>query len=217
MNALIVYSDEIIGNLIKIPKIRVSQGVGFELPVSVLGGERLWGRIENEHEGVVTISVLGKLPPLERLDITLMVGLSRPQTIKKVLAVAVQTGVKKLCFVKTERGEKSYLSANILKNLEVEVVKSLEQTGDSISPDIKIYKSLSEFLGEHESMNRVLFTPDGDLVESIKAPSLLCVGPEAGFSEQEQVMMKEFKKIKLSDRILRVEIAVAMAMGKVCF
>ncbi len=215
MNALIVHSDEIYGDLIKIPKIRVAQGIGFELPVSILGGERFWGRIEDERNEVVIIRLLKKLPPLERLDVTLMVGLSRPQTIKKVLAVAVQTGVKKLCFVKTERGEKSYLSANILKNLEIEVIKSLEQTGDSHGPDIKIYKSLPEFLKNETSINGILFTPDGDSTESIKTPSLLSVGPEAGFSESEVAMMKDFKKIKLSDRVLRVEIAVAMAIGKV--
>ena len=218
MNTLIVHSDEIIGNLIKIPKIRVSQGVGFELPVSVLGGERFWGRIEDDKGGIVTISVIRKLLPLERLDVTLIVGLSRPQTIKKVLAVAVQTGVKKLYFVGTDRGEKSYSSSNLLKkeNLDLEITKSLEQTGDSFSPEIKIYHSLRIFLEEAETpADKILFIPEGEQVDCIETPSVLCIGPEAGFSDDELKLMKDFRKVTLSDRVIRVEFAVAMAIGKV--
>lgn len=215
MNALVIEPDEVQGEVIKIPKSRITQGVGFELTVSVLGRGRYWGRIEERTNDTVLVKILKALPGFNRLDVTLMVGLSRPQTIKKVVAVAVQTGVKKLCFVKTERGEKSYLSAKILNNLEVEVIKSLEQTGDSLAPDIEIYKSLSEFLEEEMRHEGVLFTPYGNLIERINTQSLLCIGPEAGFSESEVAMMNEFKKIKLSDRVLRVEVAVAMAIGKV--
>jgi RsmE family RNA methyltransferase len=217
MNALIVAPSEIKGDLVKVPQERVMQDIGFELPLGVLGGGRYWSRIESKSEKFVIIRVLRELPLFPRLDVDLAVGLSRPQTIKKVISLAVQTGVRSLSLISSDRGEKSYISSHLLRpdQLEREVIKSLEQTGDSIPTKIEIYKSWDIFLKDRPEENAFLLSPQGSRVGEIKTPALVCIGPEAGFSKREEQLMASFNRVKISDRVLRVETAVGIVLGKV--
>ena len=102
---------------------------GQSLKVAVMGGRRGQGRILLASIDKVTIELALSDECLETIPVSLFVGVSRPQTIKKVIQAAVMFGVSSLHFVRSEKGEKSYLQSRSLdeESLEAEALKALEQ------------------------------------------------------------------------------------------
>ncbi|MCB0354667.1 MAG: 16S rRNA (uracil(1498)-N(3))-methyltransferase, partial [Bdellovibrionales bacterium] len=94
------------------------------------------------------ICFTGRFEPLEieRLKVLAIVGVSRPQTVKKVIHSAVTFGVEELVLVGTERGEKSYLQSHSLAPDQIleETVRALEQATDPHPPAISLLKHFGE-------------------------------------------------------------------------
>lgn len=177
-------------------------------------------------------------------EVHLIVGLSRPQTVKKVLQAAAILGAKSLHFVKSERGEKSYLQSTALDDAQIqfEIVKGLEQVWDPIPPRVSVHRDFSYFEREHLraiaplSAIKLLAHPGGDELSAIqhnfekaqfagvplvegdeeKRPVVVAVGPEKGWSNREVETLKkmEFHMIGLGPRVMRVELALVFLFGQ---
>ena len=187
-------------------------------------------RLSNE-EIIFEINTL-KPPPKKIVEVAI-VGVSRPQTIKKVIQSAVTMGVKELHFVKSELGEKSYLQSKALLEDEIkdEIEKAVEQCGDPIPPEVSIHSTFERFFGETiielskrypEGQRIVAHTRSGEvlgrtcLVKQTQ-PVFIAVGCELGWSEGEikKLMSLGFKEISLGERILRVETAFIALVAQV--
>lgn len=174
-----------------------------------------------------------EVPP-PRVPCILIVGLSRPQTIKKVLSAAVTIGIEELHFVRAERGEKSYLSSTVLKPdaLVAEVTLGLSQAVDTIAPRIEVHPRFLPFLEDRlparlSSRNaagiRKFVADTGSQLRAEVALSaavsnsvvVMAVGPEAGWSDFElgKFGAQGFQAISLGARMLRVETAATVLMG----
>ena len=205
---------------------------GQVVKVAVLGGRRGTATVTTATSEHVDLTLSLAHEPLSRKPIDLIVGLSRPQTVKKVIQAAVMLGVRSLHFVLSERGEKSYRTSHALQaeKIEEETIKALEQIWDSVAPSVKIHYSLrrlfeSEELraADQEVVWKLLADPSGGpLVAraggvSSGETTILAVGPERGWSETELATFTShgFSTITLGERVLRVEIALVFLLGQI--
>jgi 16S rRNA (uracil1498-N3)-methyltransferase len=238
MNSLIIFADEgWEGGVITLRGQRAQQVfyshefvVGQEISVARFGGARGKARVEQYSSDHVELSLFDVRPSLELRPVDLIVGLSRPQTTKKVIQAAVMSGVRSLHFVHTASGEKSYLDSHLLRPecLQVEVVKALEQTGEGVYPPIYVHRTFFGFrdkvldsLGSTQAHLRLVAAP-GDQLMSASVFSqrsealILAVGSEAGWVDREILTLKErgFVGVGLGPRVLRVEVALSFLLGQ---
>ncbi len=205
---------------------------GQVVKVAILGGKRGTATVTKATCEQVDLSVSLIHEPLPRKPIDLVIGLSRPQTVKKVIQAAVMLGVSSLHFVLSERGEKSYRTSHALQSekIEEETIKALEQIWDSLAPSVTIHYSLQRLFQAEEFRAsdgqgawKLLADPSGEPLvargEGISsvARTILAVGPERGWSEAELATFRShgFSTITLGQRVLRVEIALVFLLGQI--
>jgi RsmE family RNA methyltransferase len=181
--------------------------------------------IVNELRGLATIERLSPrltfsirweqtLQP--RLPLTVLVGLPRPQTAKKVLHDLASLGVARLIFFESAKGDPGYLTSSLWKDGEwrEHVLKGAEQACSTLVPEVTRVGSLTEALvGLDAAAWKVALDPyEATGTPEISTPALsgiLAIGPERGFSEGERAALRAagFSFAHLGDRILRVEAA----------
>ncbi|MEZ4753134.1 MAG: RsmE family RNA methyltransferase [Bdellovibrionota bacterium] len=184
------------------------------------------GLVTIQGEELIIDFTLEREPPARR-PIFLICGISRPQTVKKVIQSAVLFGIKELHFVRASQAEKSYLDSQIFSEevLERHLALGLEQAIDTISPTIEIHRQFKPFIEDYlsklNSQNlKILADISGEreFPKSIKQESqsiVLSVGPEAGWSdfEIECFTQSGFMPYSFGERVLRVETAVNALLG----
>jgi 16S rRNA (uracil1498-N3)-methyltransferase len=207
-------------------------GTGADCSFLVLGAGRGRARVLESSADILRLQVLERIPALPISSIELLVAVPRPQTIKKVLQLLPCFAVARLYFVGSERSQKSYLSSHSLhaEEIQEEILLGMEQSGQSIGPEVLQHKNLREALPQ-------LFGPAANSQARVRAVAhtglgacslaaacsaqpgatlVLAVGPEAGWSESELTLFVQhgFVQVSLGPRILRVEVALAALLGQ---
>ena len=164
------------------------------------------------------------LPP-----ITLVIGLPRPQTARKILNEAASLGVSEMRFIATERGEPSYAQSALWTSGEYRrhLVAGAAQAFCTRIPRVTFGESLAETLGALAAAQpdapRVALdnyeSPDSlsahlRKLASAPAPLILAFGPERGWSaaERDQLRAAHHAFAHLGARVLRAETAVIAAV-----
>ena len=210
---------------------------GQTIKVCVLGGLRGEAKVLSATTSSVVLELNLSLPSLEPIPFSLLVGVSRPQTVKKVIQAAVMFGVSSLHFVRSELGEKSYLQSRSLDSdqIEEETVKALEQVWDSRAPEIVVHRTFSYFMenklagiaasleAQTSGLRAQGFVahPGGarlrcsDAARLKDSPAIIAIGPERGWSDAEVRAFagSGFQVVGLGDRVVRVELALVFLMG----
>lgn len=130
---------------------------------------------------------------------------------------AVELGVKGIAFFRGEHSVKKNLRRD---RIESTVLSAMKQSLQAWLPDISMYKNLEELLAAypnchkiaaHETMQNIL---QPEVVQTHK-DTLLLVGPEGGFSEQEIESMdtENVQLISLGEHRLRTETAAITLLG----
>ena len=181
--------------------------------------------IENGLRGIATITALApkltfavawEKSPQARLPLTVLVGLPRPQTAKKVLHDLASLGAARIIFFESAKGDPGYLTSSLWKDGEwrEHVLKGTEQACSTLVPEVTRVGSLAEALvGLDANAWKLALDPyeatgAPELSTSAKA-AVLAIGPERGFAETERATLRAagFGFAHLGDRILRVEAA----------
>ena len=205
---------------------------GQTVRVGVLGGLRGEARVLEASEDRAVLELSLSEPPLCPRPIDLIVGVSRPQTIKKVIQSAVMLGVRSLHFVRSEQGDKSYLQSRWLDEdqIQEESIKALEQVWDTRAPEIVIHRSFSHFLDNRyptllsgiTNPISLVAHPSGSVLTPSDASRLsaahviVAIGPERGWSAREVELFSQtgFSVVGLGERVVRVEIAIVLLLGQ---
>lgn len=237
MNSILLYPEEVgPGGHVELRGARARHAIedfhdvaaGVSIPASVHGGGRGRASYHRIAPDLVELIFEPTTEAMPRNPITLIVAVSRPQTIKKVIQAAVFLGVEQLLFVRTDLTEKSYLSSRELRpeRTTLEVERALEQCCDSIAPVISVHRTLREVM-ENASAGRLAFFAD-TVSSTVSAPHhdtgidafvpsepvSIAIGPEKGWSPREQHLFLEkgFRGLSLGERVLRVDAAVYVAV-----
>jgi RsmE family RNA methyltransferase len=167
---------------------------------------------------------LDREPP-PPLPLRLVLALPRPKVIHRIIVDAVTLGIKEIDIVNAWRVDKSYWESPLIResHLLSQARLGLEQGQDTILPAIRLHRFFSTFVNRELPAQlggraALLADPGGDPLtrRSIDGPVVLAIGPEGGFIDREIRSFHEagFKVVSLDRRTLRVETALAAAVGK---
>ena len=193
----------------------VGLAVGGTFHVGVENGLRGIATITS-HAPQFTFTVAWEKSPQARLPLTVLVGLPRPQTAKKVLHDLASLGAARILFFESAKGDPGYLTSSLWKDGEwrEHVLKGTEQACSTLVPEVTRVSSLGEALvGLDANAWKLALDPyEATGSPEISAPAkaaVLAIGPERGFADEERAALRNagFAFAHLGDRILRVEAA----------
>lgn len=153
-----------------------------------------------------------------RLPLTVLIGLPRPQTAKKVLHDLASLGAARLVFFEADKGDPGYVASSLWKDGEYleHLRKGTEQACSTLVPEVIRVGSLTEALALVGGDAWKVALDPYEAVGALEAPAkeipraaILAIGPERGWSDKERTRLRAdgFALHHLGDRILRVEAA----------
>jgi RsmE family RNA methyltransferase len=196
------------------------------LKVGLLNGYMGEGVVLTADKDLVELEVsLTEKPPLP-LPLNLLIALPRPQTLKKVLEYSIAMGVKNIHFMHTKKVEKSYWMSPLLakENLRKHIFLGLEQGCDTVMPEITFHDKFKPFIedivpGVSENTLKLIAHPgeNSECPRLVSRQVTLALGPEGGFNDFELEKFREqgFRAVDLGPRILRIENALAVLLGRI--
>lgn len=149
----------------------------------------------------------------------LLVGLSRPQTCRKILRDVACLGIRELVFYRSDKGEPAYASSSLWKSDEWkrQLYEGIEQAFDTHLPVVEHADSLGDAIGKYRELAVDRFALDNyeatmaiaDIPKG-ETSVLLAVGSERGFSagERDTLRASGFTLAHLGSRVLRTETAI---------
>ncbi len=206
--------------------LRISRGaVGVELRAGLIDGLIGTARVESLDEVSAEVVVrLDRAPPAP-LDLTLLLALPRPKSLKKVLQCLAAFGVKDIVLLNSFRVCKSYWQSPVLseQGLRAQLLLGLEQGCDTVLPRVNKAPLFKPFI--EDELPALIAGTDALLAHPGGEPSrprggdrrcTLAVGPEGGFIayELERFEQAGFERFSLGPRPVRVEHAVAALVGR---
>jgi 16S rRNA (uracil1498-N3)-methyltransferase len=222
--------DYLINDSLKVHHIKniLKLKVGDELRLAVINKGKFIGEILQflDFDSKILVRILRKAEtenPKES-SIQLLIGLSRPPTLKKILEHGACMGVKSFYFFHSELSEKSYKDSKILG---LEESTKLLHLGLSQSntyyqlPEIKIFSSLHEAVNEIPPHHQCFILDKNSQNKFTKSSQdiSLCFGSERGLTKNEMdfLLKKNFISVKVSATTLRVEHAVYYSLAQLEF
>jgi 16S rRNA (uracil1498-N3)-methyltransferase len=205
--------------------------IGDTFDAGLIDGPRGKGTLTAISDASLTLAFTWGEPPGPLDPITLLVGLPRPQTARKILQEATALGVSALHFFASDRGESSYAQSTLWSSGEWRrhLITGAEQAFCTRLPAVTWARPLAEVIGElpNSSDNAARFALDN--YEATAAlgkceisrtcspahPVVLAIGSERGWSAGERDMLRanRFTIAQLGTRVLRAETAVVAAVS----
>jgi 16S rRNA (uracil1498-N3)-methyltransferase len=165
-------------------------------------------------------------PPLD--PITLIVGLPRPQTARKILQEVTTLGVSALHFVLTDKGEANYARSTLWSSGEWRrhLIAGAEQAFDTRLPEVTHGRLLAEALESLPDAGSRLALDNYEASEALSqchvirdtskppAPVVMALGPERGWAARDRDLLRArgFSFVHLGPRVLRMETACIAAV-----
>jgi len=233
MNLILVEaSDFIDNNIVKLTDRRFRHikqvhraSIEQSLKVGMINGDSGTGTIIGIDDKSVTLKLYLDTPAIPSLPLTLLLALPRPKMLKRILQSVASLGVKEIYLINSYKVEKSFWSTPVLNenNLRENLLLGLEQSGDTIMPTVHIKKRFKPFIEDElpsiaQDAKKLIAHPyqASECPQISTQKTVLAIGPEGGFIDYEVERLREqgFLPISLGQRILRVETALPVAIGK---
>jgi len=233
MNLILLFDEDFVGpQRVQVRGRRLQHvatvhraGVGDTLRVGRFNGRLGTGVIAQLTGDVLVMDVRLDREPPPALPATLLLGLPRPKSLKKIVQAVTAMGVKRVVLMNTCRVEKSFWRSPVLEDpaLREQMILGLEQAGDTIAPAISLRRLFKPFVEDElpaliSGSLSLLAHPGADTPcpHDVRCPVTLAVGPEGGFVgyEIDKLGALGFELVGLGERRLRVEHAVPALLGR---
>lgn len=198
---------------------------GQTLKVTLLNEGLAKATVTEISENQIKLKVTDKIN-VDRPRTILLIGASRPPTVKKILEHGTSFGIREYIFFQAELSEKSYLTSKVFEEDKTYdlLTKGLSQGATYAHlPKVTRVQKLSEaveLIKEYSQQNFLLSleAKSSFLGSDINLTSEHCLalGPERGWTKSEESFLKEygFTPIKVGETTLRVEMATFSALGQ---
>ncbi|WP_445406971.1 16S rRNA (uracil(1498)-N(3))-methyltransferase [Acinetobacter seifertii] len=198
--------------------------VGQNLKVGIRNGTRYVTEIVSIDEQEVCIRpILEEAVPV-KLPVHLIVALPRPKVLRRLIMDSVTLGVEKISLIHSYRVDKSYWQTPFLQQIDQYVTLGLEQAGDTIVPEVQMYKRFKPFVEDvlptliSETSPAYVAHPyaEQSMPINISHACSVVVGPEGGFIPYEVDLLtkKGCQAVSLGNRILRTETSISYILGR---
>lgn len=199
--------------------------VGDSVRVGVLNGLMGTATITTLSDSLVELEVSLDTPPPPKLPLTLLLALPRPKMARRILRAIAELGVEHVVLLNSYRVEKSYWQSPLLSEEKIRdyFIEGLQQSRDTVLPELHIEKRFKPFVEDRlpqmlAGKTALLAHPHTGTPcpQPLDAAALLAIGPEGGFIPYEVEKLQEagLQTIDLGARILKVETAVPVLVGK---
>ncbi len=200
--------------------------VGDRMRVGVLDGLMGEGEILHLDDQRLDLRVRLDTPPPAKAPVILLLALPRPKMLKRILQMVTTLGVEELVLLNSYRVEKSFWDSPWLRPeaIREQLLLGLEQARDTVLPRVTLAPRFKPFVedvlpGLMADGRRGLLAHPGSGEScpcDVAGPLLLAIGPEGGFIPYEVEKLREagLSSVELGARILRVETAVAVTLGR---
>ena len=198
---------------------------GDSLDFGVINGPRGKGMVKwIDGEGVKIVLQWNTQHESDLLPISLLVGLARPQTSRKVLHQAASLGLKEVIFFNADKGEPSYAQSSLWEREWKDLlVKGAEQAFSCHLPNCQKITGIEKSNEFSKLSCKVKIALDIYEAENcLSSVSLeknasvqLAIGPERGWSAKERDWLRQqgFILCHMGQRVLRQETAFVAAVG----
>ena len=202
----------------------VNVQVGDTLKVGVREGKRYLTEIVEITAQAIRVKALNEEVVPQKLPVTLIVAMPRPKVLRRLIMDSVTLGVEKIILLHSYRVDKSYWQSPFLQQLDQYVTLGLEQAGDTIAPQIEIYKRFKPFV--EDVLPTLISSQTPAYVAhpyarvampfAIEHPCTMVIGPEGGFIPYEIELLKKngCQAVSLGNRILRTETVISYVLGR---
>ncbi len=201
--------------------------IGDSITLGKINGLIGKGRIAEKGKDYVCIDniTLDQTPPTQ-LNADVILALPRPRMLQRSLQTMATMGVKHIHLIHTERVEKSFWQTPLLtpSTIEEHLILGLEQAKATQIPSITCYKSWREVKDKLSPLllhKQKIIAHPGNYENATTLPdqtidTAIAIGPEGGFTQSEVdfFISSGFAPKKLGSRILRVETAIPVLLGK---
>lgn len=197
---------------------------GDTLKVGVRDGQRYLTEVQSITAQQIMLRPIQTESVPNKVPVHLILALPRPKVLRRMIMDAVTLGVERISLIHSYRVDKSYWQSPFLQQLDDYVTLGLEQAGDTIVPEIQLYKRFKPFVEDvlptliSEQRPAYVAHPyaEQSMPHAIAHGCNLIVGPEGGFIPYEIELLKKngCQAMSLSNRILRTETAVSNILGR---
>ena len=232
MNLLLFEADERTGDQVtlhgrRLQHLRDQLGAipGSTIKVGEIGGAMGSGTLLSITPTSAELAVTLDRQPPPPLPLTLVLALPRPKMLRRILQTVATLGVGELHLVNSYRVEKSYWQTPWLEADAVreQLLLGLEQGVDTRLPKVMLHKRFKPFVEDQlptliQGTRPLVAHPytDRECPVALDEPLTLAIGPEGGFIPYEVDKLVEcgFQAVSLGRRILRVETAIPVLVGR---
>jgi 16S rRNA (uracil1498-N3)-methyltransferase len=203
--------------------------------VGMVNGPRGKASLTAITQNALTLAFSWGEPPPPASPLTLLIGLPRPQTARKILQEVTALGVATLHFVATERGEPSYADSTLWSSGEWRrhLLAGAAQAFCTRLPEVSSGRELSDVVADLPSnATRVVLdnyeahvalaaaveptvSPNTTVASRATRPVVLAFGSERGWTGTERDLLRAngFTLAHLGARVLRTETACVAAIA----
>jgi RsmE family RNA methyltransferase len=149
--------------------------------------------------------------------ITLIVGLTRPQSARRILREATSLGTARIFFASTDRGEPSYMRSRLWIRGEYRrhLKEGASQAFCTRLPEVRLFGSLEEAVeiptedADRAALDNYEAPVSLAVLPRVHGACMLAVGSERGWSDRERDVLRNraFRLAHLGSRVLRTETA----------
>lgn len=230
MNLILLHSEEITRSLPKqdpravhILKVLRRQ-IGDTFDIGLINGPRGKATLLAINSDDLELSYTWAAEPPPADPLTLIIGLPRPQTARKILQETATLGVSALHFVTTGRAEASYAQSTLWSSGEWQrhVQAGVAQAFCTRVPVVTHGQTLEATITELPIDSARLALDNYEATTALSKSNLIgyssvvvALGAERGWSSQERDLLREnkFTIAHLGERVLRLETAVTATVA----
>jgi RsmE family RNA methyltransferase len=198
--------------------------IGDSIRAGEVGGRTGSAQILADDGSAYTLRIALDGPPSRPLDIDLVLAVPRPKVITRTLEIAASFAVRSIDLTNAWKVDKAYLRSPRLdpQALALAARFGAEQGATTHIPQITVHDRLMALLDARFPAPdglRLIAHPGAPPLERAvtrSEPTTLAIGPEGGWidREVETFVARGFTPVSLGAPILRVEAAVASALGQ---
>ncbi|HET9622987.1 MAG TPA: RsmE family RNA methyltransferase [Kofleriaceae bacterium] len=203
--------------------------VGAQIRAGVVGGGVGTAEVIADDGAAYVLRLAVGDAAVAALPIELVLAIPRPKVLTRVIEAAASFGVAQIALTNAWRVDKSYLSSPRLAPdaLALAARLGMEQGATTHQPAIEVHRRLMALLDARWPVERaaspgvrLLAHPGAPPIEAAVTASsgaiTLAIGPEGGWIEREldTFLARGFVPVSIGAPILRVETAVAAALGQ---
>ena len=205
-------------------RTHVDVQVGDTLKVGIREGKRYLTEVVSVSDQQIQLKPLREEAVPAKLPVTLVVAMPRPKVLRRLIMDAVTLGVEKIILLHSYRVDKSYWQTPFLQQLNHFIDLGLEQAGDTVAPQIELYKRFKPFV---EDVLPQMISPvcpayvahpyaETKMPAGIDHSCTIVIGPEGGFIpyEVDLLIKNGCQAVSLGNRIIRTETVIPVVLGR---